>query len=101
MEDVLALYERLLSEKEPVVCVDEKPVVLHADVLPPRPMRPGRIARRDSEYQRGAQPTSSAVFSQRRGGNLPNPPRTALRPSAPIISWRSWPAIRGPTPSIW
>ena len=46
MEDVLSLYEKPLSEKEPVVCVDEKPVVLHADVRPPRPMRPGRIARR-------------------------------------------------------
>ncbi|MGO8720176.1 MAG: transposase [Acidobacteriaceae bacterium] len=42
MEDVLALYEKLLSDKEPVACVDEKPVVLHADVRPPRPMRPGR-----------------------------------------------------------
>ena len=38
MEDVLAVYEQPLSEKEPVVCVDEKPVVLHADVRPPRPM---------------------------------------------------------------
>jgi transposase len=52
MEDVLALYERPWSEKEPVVCMDEKPVVLHADVRPPRGMRPGRIARRDSEYER-------------------------------------------------
>jgi hypothetical protein len=52
MEDVLALYEKPLSEREPVVCVDEKPVVLHADARPPRPMRPGRIARRDSEYER-------------------------------------------------
>jgi hypothetical protein len=30
--------------------MDEKPVVLHADVRPPRPMRPGRAARRDCEY---------------------------------------------------
>src|SRR5271157_2395040 len=52
MEDVLALYERPLSEKEPVVCMDEKPVVLHAEVRPPRPMRPGRVARRDCAYQR-------------------------------------------------
>ena len=52
MEDVPALYERPLSETEPVVCVDEKPVVLHADVRPARPMRPGRILRRDSEYKR-------------------------------------------------
>jgi hypothetical protein len=52
MEEVLALYEKPLLESEPVVCVDEKPVVLHADVRPARPMRPGRIARRDSEYER-------------------------------------------------
>jgi hypothetical protein len=52
MEDVLAVYEQPFSEEEPVVCVDEKPVVLHADVRLPRPMRPGRIARRDSEYKR-------------------------------------------------
>ena len=52
MEDVLAVYEQPFSEEEPVVCVDEKPVVLHADVRPPQPMRPGRIARRDSEYKR-------------------------------------------------
>src|SRR5437867_13187343 len=52
MEDILAVYEKPLSEREPVVCVDEKPVVLHQEVRPPLAMRPGRIARRDGEYQR-------------------------------------------------
>jgi len=52
MEDVLKIYEKPLAERVPVVCVDEKPVVLHADVRPARPMRPGRILRRDSEYKR-------------------------------------------------
>ena len=52
MEDVLALYEKPLSEKEPVVCLDEKPVLLHAEVRPPRPMQPGQVLRRDSEYER-------------------------------------------------
>jgi hypothetical protein len=52
MEDVLKLYEKPLSGKEPVICMDEKPVVLHAEVRPPRPMRPGRILRRDCEYVR-------------------------------------------------
>ena len=52
MEEVLALYEKPLSGREPVVCMDEKRVVLHADVRPPRLMRPGRIARRDCEYKR-------------------------------------------------
>jgi hypothetical protein len=55
MEEVLNIYEKPLSEREPVVCIDEKPMVLHADVRPPRPMRPGHIARRDCEYQRCGQ----------------------------------------------
>jgi hypothetical protein len=49
MEGVLAIYEKPFSEKAPVVCVDEKPVVLHADVRRPRPMRPGRVLRPDCE----------------------------------------------------
>jgi hypothetical protein len=52
MEDILAVYEKPLSQREPVVCVDEKPVMLHHEVRPPLAMRPGRIARRDGEYQR-------------------------------------------------
>lgn len=49
MEDVLAVYEKPLSAEEPVVCVDEKPVVLHRDIRPARAMQPGRVARRDNE----------------------------------------------------
>ncbi len=52
MEDVLKTYEKPLSESEPVVCVDEKPVVLHADTRPSIPMQPGQVARRDYEYER-------------------------------------------------
>jgi hypothetical protein len=52
MEDVLKTYERPYDPAEPVVCFDEKPVSLHADVRPPRPAAPGRIAKRDNEYKR-------------------------------------------------
>ena len=52
MEDVLALYEKPYEPQEPVVCLDEKPVSLHAEVRPPIPAAPGRAAKRDSEYQR-------------------------------------------------
>ena len=52
MEDVLKIYERPLSESEPVVCVDEKPVVLHKDTRPLLPMQPGKVGRRDYEYER-------------------------------------------------
>jgi hypothetical protein len=52
MEDVLKIYENPLSESQPVVCVDEKPVVLHEDTRPSILMRPGQVARRDYEYKR-------------------------------------------------
>jgi DDE superfamily endonuclease len=52
MEDVLAQYEKPLDAAEPVVCIDEKPVSLHAEVRPPVPAAPGRIAKRDNEYKR-------------------------------------------------
>src|SRR5215831_12464933 len=52
MEDVLEVYERPYDPREPVVCLDEKPITLHADVRPVSPAAPGREARRDSEYER-------------------------------------------------
>jgi hypothetical protein len=52
MEDVLETYEKRYHPAEPVVCLDEKPVTLHADVRPAFPAEPGREARRDSEYER-------------------------------------------------
>jgi len=52
MEDVLKTYEKPLSESEPVVCVDEKPTVLHEDTRPLLPIQPGQVARRDYEYKR-------------------------------------------------
>ena len=52
MEDVLELYERPYDRQQPVVCFDEKPVTLHAELRPPSPALPGREARRDNEYKR-------------------------------------------------
>ena len=52
MEDVLDTYEQPYDPKQPVVCLDEKPVTLHADVRPASPAAPGREARRDNEYER-------------------------------------------------
>ena len=52
MEDVLAVYEKPYDAAEPVVCLDEKPVSLHADVRPPIPAGPGKVAKRDNEYKR-------------------------------------------------
>ena len=52
MEDVLETYEKPLDPAEPVVCLDEKPITLHADTRPTTPARPGKAPRRDYEYQR-------------------------------------------------
>jgi DDE superfamily endonuclease len=52
MEDVLEVYERPYDARQPVICLDEKPITLHADLRPARPAAPGREARRDKEYER-------------------------------------------------
>jgi DDE superfamily endonuclease len=52
MENVLKVYERPYDLQEPVVCLDEKPITLHADVRPASPAKPGREARQDNEYER-------------------------------------------------
>jgi hypothetical protein len=72
LDEILAVYEKPLCEQEPVVCSDEKPVVLHADLRPPLPARPGRELRRDSEYERrgtantfcGVQPKAGGHFTK-------------------------------------
>ena len=52
MEDVLDLYEEEYDPQYPTVCLDEKPVVLHADVQPSLPVEPGKPERIDYEYER-------------------------------------------------
>ena len=53
MEDVLDVYEKPLNPKEPVVCLDERPVQLLEDARPSiAAKKPGEIFKRDSEYVR-------------------------------------------------
>ncbi len=52
MEDVLSTYELPYDEDYPQVCLDEKLVVLHADVVDNLPMQPGVPERMDYEYER-------------------------------------------------
>ena len=70
MEDVLALYERLVDPQEPVVCRDERPLLLHADVRAPRPARPGHVAKRDNEYRRCGTANLFGIVEPKTGRHL-------------------------------
>ena len=52
MEDVLDLYAEAYDPKRPVVCFDELPYQLLAEVNPPLPTEPGKPKRQDYEYER-------------------------------------------------
>jgi len=52
MEDVLSVYEMPYDADYPQVCLDEKLVTLHADVVEPLPVQPGLPERIDYEYER-------------------------------------------------
>jgi hypothetical protein len=52
MEEVLCLYSLPYNEKRPVVCFDELPVQLVADVIEPLEMKAGKPTRFDYEYKR-------------------------------------------------
>ena len=53
MEEVLDPYEEPYDPKRPVVCFDERPCRLLAEVREPLPRAPGLPERRDHEYERG------------------------------------------------
>ncbi len=52
MEEVLDLYEEPYDPLRPVVCFDERPCQLLAEVRDPLPIRPGGVERFDSHYER-------------------------------------------------
>ncbi len=52
MEEVLDLYEEPYDPPLPVVCFDERPCQLLAEVRDPLPIAPGRAGRFDSHYER-------------------------------------------------
>ena len=68
MERVLAVYTEPYDAARPVVCLDERPCVLHAEAragLPARPAvgdRPGADATRDHEYVRAGSCCLFAAF---------------------------------------
>ena len=60
--------------------MDEKPVTLHAEVRPASPGRPGREARRDSEYERCGTANVFCAVEPKAGRHFtfPTPDRSAV-----------------------
>ena len=52
MEDVLTVYQQPYDPDYPQVCLDEKLVTLHGDVVEPLPVQPGYPERVDYDYER-------------------------------------------------
>lgn len=82
MEDVLDVYHRPYDPRHPVVCLDESPKQLVADVRPPLPMEPGQPQRIDSEYQR-------------------NGTRNLFLASEPLAGWRHIEVTQRRTKTDW
>jgi DDE superfamily endonuclease len=64
---VLALYAEPYDPARPVVCLDERPVALRADVRPPLPPTAERPWRRDSDYARHGTACLAVAFEAHRG----------------------------------
>ena len=73
MEDILDLYNKPYDPHEPVVCLDEKPIICHEEVRDPVAAAPGRIARRDYEYLRKGSANVFCAVEPRKGTFMAKP----------------------------
>jgi hypothetical protein len=67
MEDTLEVYTRPHEKARPLVCLDETSKQLVAETRTPVPMRPGRPARTDYEYQRNGTANLFMLFAPLEG----------------------------------
>ena len=67
MEDVLAVYTRPHDPDYPLVCLDETSKQLIAETRVPVPMKPGRPARHDYEYERNGTANLFMLFAPLEG----------------------------------
>lgn len=70
MEDVLRLYARPHDPAAPVVCLDERPVVLRGAAHEGTPMAPGRTVRTDYEYVRKGTANVFCIVEPKTGRRL-------------------------------
>ena len=82
MEAVLDVYQRPEDARFPVVAMDERPVQLLADLRPPIPPKPGRLARIDYEYRRPGSVSAFLFTAPFQGWR-----RVSVRPRRTAIDW--------------
>ena len=70
MEDVLRLYARAYDARYPVVCLDERPVVLRGSKRSGRTASPGKEARTDYEYVRRGTANVFCIVEPKTGRRL-------------------------------
>ena len=70
MEDVLRIYEKDYDKKNPVVCIDERPLVLHSEIREPITLKPGGIIKRDSEYKRNGTANAFCMVEPKAGRHI-------------------------------
>jgi hypothetical protein len=85
MEDVLAVYTRPHDPDCPLVCLDETSKQLLAETRVPIPMKPGRPARCDYEYERNGTANLFMMFAPLRAGATSRSP-IAIPPWTTLMS---------------
>src|SRR6185295_13623158 len=95
MEDVLAVYTRPHDPHRPLVCLDETSKQLIAETRMPIPMKPGRAARVDYEYERNGTANLFMLFAPLEAGAMS---RIAIPPSTMGTCSRIWPISTSRSP---
>lgn len=82
MEDILDVYQTPYDRDYPLWCMDEKPYQILGESREPLPMRPGDIAKTDSEYVRNGT-VSIFCFIQPHTGRIVH----AVEPTRTAVDW--------------
>lgn len=88
MEDVLDLYAAPPDPAQPLICFDERPVLLRGETRPPTPPAPGRATRIDYEYVREGTCTCLLCFAPHEAWrHVAVTPRRAAADFAHAMRW--------------
>ena len=82
MEDILDVYQKPYDSKYTLWCMDEKPYQILGEAREPLPMRPGDLAKVDSEYVRNGT-VSIFCFIQPHTGKLLH----SVEPTRTAVDW--------------